>query len=194
MSGSTLSEQASIAVYEEHADASLTLPGFLRRFDKETRADYLRDVVHQNLYHPQQHELYTMVRIYHRIRSGEFAGVRIKVGSAPFRDSALDQNTAMLAKLPHPFRAEVWNGMHKECDGRVVWDDPLVMDVVSDYNSWELKSITIPPGSVPLEIGFCRPFVLWRHMIPQACDAGFARWPYGHQDIYLYTRVPGCPC
>lgn len=111
----------------------------------------------------------------------------IEIGVEPERDSEIDKNNQLLARLPAPFSSKFW-GNNDDCDGYVKWCEPIELGQI-DCTGREIV-ITIPPRSVPLEVGLTRPDTTIYHILG---EHGLARWPYGSKRIRLFIKNPQWP-
>jgi hypothetical protein len=114
--------------------------------------------------------------------AGRLAFFFIEIGETPGPNEDADGNSDKLADLPHPVRAVFdrdMNALALDCDGYVVWDEPVKAITCDD-------TITIEPGGAPLEVGY----------MPSGKAAyglrntGLARWPYGSTEIIVALPVP----
>lgn len=157
-----------------------------------------RDVIHQH--HWASHWPYEQVAafalVHSDLMSGDVADVQLTTfGHAPSPDRERSANAAALADLPRPFIAEVDMGQNGgDADGRLRWVEPIRVEVSTGVpftdpcgHTGPVPAIrTIPPGSVPLEIGTTMASNTLFHL---RRDRGVARWPYGHDLIRLFVSV-----
>lgn len=131
------------------------------------------------------------------INGGSAAFVGVQTLGAPRQDSEREANAAALASLPHPFIASVWMHQHNaDNDGMVTWSEPIKVQAATGRIEQRENGSTapipvqfeIPPGRVPLEIGFTKPSATWAHI---AGEGGVARWPYGHSRLHIFVNL--CP-
>ena len=111
----------------------------------------------------------------------------IEIGTGPGRDSEIDKNNQLLARLPAPFSGKFW-GNNDSCDGYVKWHKPIELGQI-DCTGREIVTV-IPPRSVPLEVGLTRPDTTIYHILR---EHGLARWPYGSKRIRLFVKNPQWP-
>lgn len=130
------------------------------------------------------------------LMSGFVAQVQLTTfGATPEADAERLANAKALNELPRPFIAEVdlaQNGADQ--DGVLRWVEPIQMELSTGTAFYSpdrkaapvVKVITVPPGSVPLEIGTTKASNTLFHC---RLDRGVARWPYGHDRIRLFVNV-----
>lgn len=108
------------------------------------------------------------------IRAQRVALVRIGVGAEPLADRMREENAAALRHTAGPFAAELDMAQkNADEDGWVSWSTPFD---VSTYPGRSGGRYTVPPGTVPLEVGSCKPSRVAMHLWQ---EGGIARWPYG---------------
>jgi len=132
------------------------------------------------------------------IYGGHVATIGIATAGTPRPDREREANAATLARLPHPFSADVDAHQHNDPgDGTLRWDCPIrvhaatgLIDRRGDGSTSPIGlQFQIPPGWVPLEIGSTMPSRTFAHL---NLGTGVARWPYGHSRIRLLVCVgPG---
>lgn len=116
---------------------------------------------------------------------GKFRIVNIPLGVSPSRDSAREANRDALANLPCGITAEVYdggNGRGSESDGHLTIPDGL--DAVDEDGS---RRVADGWRCVPIEIGHTDATRTYMHL---AQEGAVARWPYGHDRIYVVTTTP----
>jgi hypothetical protein len=117
-----------------------------------------------------------------RIENYEIGIHRIPVGSAPTRDRNRSENRQQLALLPATFAAYVRDIQHKDEDGHLAWEQPIVCEIMAapHIRYW------LEPCTAPLEIGSLRAEQLALR-IGQAGTCAW--WQYGHTDIWLLHEL-----
>jgi hypothetical protein len=118
---------------------------------------------------------------------GKIAIVRVRAGGTPRSDADRTRNAELVADLPEPFTATVHMTQHgADADGTVSWDQPITVDVspgpTDDGSSARAVPAIVPPGAVPMEIGYSLPSRTLLHIRE---DGGVARWPYGSDWIWV---------
>lgn len=102
----------------------------------------------------------------------------LPVGSTPRRDDDEAGNTDSLRGLVDPFHGSCVRDIAVgllTADGIVSWDEPITLDTHGG-------SVTLSPGSVPLEIGSMESARCYYAGISER-GPGLARWPYGDDRI-----------
>ena len=90
-------------------------------------------------------------------------------------NSAVAENRAMLAELPHPFRAEYF-GSAADADGHVRWEKKITVPTSED------SVVEILPFQIPLEVGTTNVWTTWGHL---RYHGGVARVPYRSRSLSL---------
>jgi hypothetical protein len=123
------------------------------------------------------YDAHCFLEIWSRIQFREIAVIPIGPISPPSNDKNRELNNKALRNLPEPFNGEFFGGTGED-DGYISWHEPL--------NAGRDFSETIPPGSLPLEVGYTAAWTTIRHWF---YEFGVARWPYTSDRIYLLIRV-----
>lgn len=123
-------------------------------------------------------DVFSFVQVVTMIRSGQAVITEIEVGEEPKGDRFVAQNDSALARLPFPFSGRFWGG-NADQDGFVRWSETL--DVRYQVDGRELE-VALPPGQVPLEVGYTNGVTTLLHV---KGSFGVARWPYGSTTIKL---------
>ena len=143
-----------------------------------------------------EEQIAAFAHVHALIYGGSVATVLVGTGSGPYRDSDREENAAVLATLPRPFRASVdMSQRFSQGDGKLTWDEPVrvslatgLIDRRPDGTTYPLTaSFKIPPGSAVLEIGSSLPSRTWSHLIDRAGKV--ARWPYGCDRLRLMVNL-----
>lgn len=113
---------------------------------------------------------YLLANFWSRLVAGSLLISKIEVGATPGNDSERQANAAKLANLPSGFIAKV--DATQNCADS---DGALILTNTSHVSPCGLPSYS-------LEIGYCEPFTIWRH-ITDSC--GVCRWPYGSTMLWL---------
>lgn len=155
--------------------------------------DWLRDPANKTLRHiygdPYRGwisgQVAALVNLIIAGRRGRFQIASIPVGVKPARDSAREANREALADLPCGITAVV----HTDPDGRGSESDgylsiPDALDIVDDDGS---RMAADAWDHVPLEIGYTDATRTYLHL---AQEGAVARWPYGHDHLYVLTTTP----
>lgn len=129
-------------------------------------------------------EAYAFVKVWYAWSTNNVVATRLYIGQGPERDSEIDENTAILKRLPEMCglncEARFWGGTQDE-DGCVLIQDSVVLTGgSSDRYEEELR----PPTDWPLEVGsqrFCKTLMALNTV------GKLARWPYGSRDIWLFS-------
>lgn len=119
------------------------------------------------------YDAYVFGQIYAGLRAGCITITPIYLGLEPSSDAQLNKNQTKLAGLPSPFTATIQNG-GGDNDGEFAWTETIVVGTVE-----------LEPRHVPLEIGYTRPLTTLWHL---HLERGLARWPYGHDRIWLLMQ------
>ncbi len=90
-------------------------------------------------------------------------------------NSAIEENRAMLAGLPHPFHAEYF-GSAADADGHVRWEKKIAVPTTGD------SVVEIHPFQIPLEVGTTDVWTTWGHL---RYHGGVARVPYRSRSLFL---------
>lgn len=101
----------------------------------------------------------------------------------PFRDSAVEENNKALSNLTHPFSAKFIGGTGIG-DGWLEWTDSIIVESANREDIY--RSATLEPSCCVLEVGYTRPTTTLLHLFQ---NRRVARWPYGHNVIYLLVVV-----
>lgn len=123
------------------------------------------------------YDAYAFGQIYAGLRAGELVLSPIFLGAVPSDDAQLKKNTAKLTKLPPPFKAILRNGSGDD-DGDLSWTEAIFVGTDE-----------LAPQKVPLEIGYTRPLTTLWHLHH---EHGLARWPYGHDHVWLLRKRDPC--
>jgi hypothetical protein len=124
--------------------------------------------------------------LWNGICRGEILCVHVHVGTAPYSDVCRQENNAVLANLPEPFTATFVGGHGVDGDGSVEWSAPIKM--TESYPSTDVpdkldgRSVEVEPGSALLEVGSQSAARTWFELLQ---GGALARWPYGHEWLYL---------
>jgi hypothetical protein len=136
------------------------------------------------------------IQVHNLIYGGSVATVLVGTGHEPRGDAAREENAAVLATLPRPFRATVdMRQRFAQGDGLLEWDEPVrvslatgLIDRRPDGGTFPLTaSFKIPPGKAVLEIGSSLPSRTWSHLI--AGGGAVARWPYDYNRLRLMVNL-----
>ena len=103
--------------------------------------------------------------------------------TTPYGDAEIGLNNQALMNLTHPFEAQ-FKGGPGIGDGTLQWSEPIILDGTYDGDALPPKSIA--PGWAMLEVGYTKPTTTLYHL---ARSRRLARWPYGHNAIYLLVVV-----
>src|SRR6266702_7493967 len=133
----------------------------------------LCDIVCQTFRRPSPISVGMLVATMRRFTQATF--FTVEVGVCPQPDRELERNKLALSALSEPFTASLWCG-NREPDGRLEWDGILEHEIPLGW-----KPLL---NSLPLEVGYCQPEVLYFHLLR---SGGFARWPYEHESIYGFV-------
>jgi hypothetical protein len=161
--------------------------------------EYVRAIGHHPLSSPPSWpvpQIAAFTEVHAMILGGSVAELLIATGEGPRRDADREGNAAVLARLPHPFRAQVHMDQgNAEGDGTLAWDCPVPVSLSTgliarhdDGTTHPLPvRFTIPPGRAVLEIGSTQPSRTLAHLIYSS--ASVARWPYGYPRIRLLVNL-----
>ena len=139
-------------------------------------------------------QLACMTALHSDITEGRIATACIKVGAEPGPDREREENAALLATLPHPFKADLSLTQHMaDSDGGFRWTKGIqvhvqtgtVIDDPDGVPRSDAVRVPIKPMSVALEVGSTLPSRTIWHM---RREFGVARWPYGSDVIWLMVN------
>ena len=128
---------------------------------------------------------------------GDILRTKVRAASDPSGDRFREENARALADLPHPFTAYVSESQHGgDCDGWLEWSEPVEASVCTEETFVDVSGrsgnvqviTTVEPMRVPLEIGSTLPSRTRLHMVE---SHGVARWPYGHDWVYVWVAPTG---
>lgn len=122
-------------------------------------------------------DAHCFLEIWWRIQRHEVAVIPLGPIPPPSNDRNREHNNGAMASLPSPFSG-VFVGGTGDDDGCISWNEPLT--------AGEAFPEAIPPGSLPLEVGYTAAWTTLRHWF---YGFGVARWPYGSERLYLLIRV-----
>ena len=142
-------------------------------------------------------QIYSFMMVHSRIMDGEIGKVQISAHGEPSADRERAINQAALENLPGPFVAHVDLDQHgsDRGDGFLAWTAPIQVeqsvgyphsDLATGHTAPVIITKTLPPGQVPLEIGYTLPSKTHDHLLS---GRGVARWAYGSRRIYLFVRT-----
>ena len=121
------------------------------------------------------YDAYAFGQVYAKILAGNITLTPIHLGSCQSGDARTEENNAKLMGLPSPFKA-FFRGGSGDNDGSFSWTEQLF-----------IGELALDPQEVPLEVGYTRPLTTLWHLQHERC---LARWPYGHDKIWLLR----CSC
>jgi len=130
---------------------------------------------------------YCFAHLHTWISIGKVLMAAVDIGCEPLEDCNVEENNKLLARLPPPFSGGFCGGNH-DCDGYIKWSEPIEFGQI-DCTGREIVA-TVPPRSVPLEIGYTNPDITIYHILR---EHALARWPYGSEHIHLFMRNPNWP-
>jgi hypothetical protein len=126
----------------------------------------------------------------------------VETRETPHPDARRRENGAILTNLHPPYVAEVYQYQDDPSrgDGILRWTQPIRVLTSTDTSliierrtkTCREKDLildmmrTLPPGQVPLEIGYTKASKTLFHLLH---DGGVARWPYGQQEIRLWVTL-----
>jgi hypothetical protein len=143
--------------------------------------DVLVDAL-MSTHRPTMEEVFGFCRAWERIKTGQFAITYLTINEEPYADSAHELNQRLLDTIQQGFTAEVvpQRGRSANDDGQVCWKEPFD---TTDANGrpWKVR-----PGRAPLEIGSTKISRTLLHFVQERC---LARWPYGHNQVVLFTAT-----
>jgi hypothetical protein len=119
------------------------------------------------------YDAYAFGQVYAGLRAGEITITSIALGADPGGDDQLEKNQTKLARLESPFKAILRKGRN-DSDGDFSWSASIF-----------LGDTELQPQSVPLEVGCTKPLTTLWHLHH---ERGLARWPYGHNRVWLLMK------
>lgn len=110
---------------------------------------------------------------------GQIYRIDIPIGELPGKNKDIEGNNRILSTLPPYLQSKFIpeTGMAADDDGYFKWKIPL--DFLCEIDD-EVR--TIPPRSIPLEVGSTNAVQTYYHLF---IHSGVARWPYGSDNIML---------
>jgi hypothetical protein len=192
--------QSSLERFEE-TPGGLELLHRARRglCDGQWTDDYVSAIGQHPLSRPDPwpvEQIAAFLEVHTLLLTGSVAEALIGVGRRPRRDADREENAAALARLPHPFRAEVdLEQNNRQGDGTLFWDCPIPLTLWTGLIGYQPDGSThplplqfhIPPGQAVLEIGSSQPSRTLAHLIN--ATGNVARWPYGCRQIRLFVNL-----
>ncbi len=135
------------------------------------------------------YDAYAFAQIHSMIWSGELVIVEVELGTGPYSDKSIEYNNGVMKKLMKPFSGYFVGGT-KDQDGSVKWSEPVFGTefFLDDDDNEHRRLVSIPPGSVPLEVGYTSAARTFGHL---NLERGIARWPYGYDEMLIMVRVKG---
>lgn len=141
-------------------------------------------------------QVYAFMMVHAMLMDGEVGQVQISTHGGPAADREREQNQRSISDLLGPFVATVDPDQKTSGygDGWLEWDEPIQVEQSvgvpfiepSGHTEPVIKVRTLPPGSVPLEIGTTHASKTLEHLTR---FKGLARWSYGSDRIRLFMRT-----
>ena len=132
------------------------------------------------------YDAYVYAQSHAAVGAGKIARVKIHVGSTPSGDAALEENNAKLTNLPYPFSADFFGGAGGT-DGYLKWTDDIRLEIgIAGHSNHghQVYAKGAFPSQAQLEVGLQYASKTLFQFTQLRC---LARWPYGHEWIYLYV-------
>lgn len=163
-------------------------------------AGYINAIGQTHWHQPERwplEQIYSFMMVHSLLMDGEVGKVQISTHGEPNADRDRTTNQAALENLPGPFIAHVDPDQHgsDRGDGFLEWTAPIQVEQSLGYPHTDLATgrtaplvipKVIPPGQVPLEIGYTLPSKTHDHLLG---GRGVARWAYGSRRIHLFVRT-----
>jgi hypothetical protein len=146
------------------------------------------------------YDAYAFAQIGAGIFDGSIVTAEIDIGQSPHEDKAIEDNNRIISSVQNigtlkdtktgyqrtvgkVFQAEFWGGLESS-DGYVKWAEPIYM--LQQVDGTTTKSIEIPPGQIPLEVGYTSAARTMNHL---GIERGLARWPYDSNIVTLLVVI-----
>lgn len=129
------------------------------------------------------YDAYAFAQFHTMIQTGKLAVCKVDVGVTPSMDTDIAVNNARLSAINSAFKAEFWSGK-RGADGSLSWGEPITVNVYGRTK----QSAELPPGRLPLEIGYTSARTTFQHI---RLHAGVARWPYDATVITILWALGG---
>ncbi|SDH66687.1 hypothetical protein SAMN05421505_1204 [Sinosporangium album] len=136
--------------------------------------------------------------IHSRLMAGTYMHLRAKLGQPPGPDADRTGNAEALTRLPWPLTARLDLAQQgADQDGTLAWrcsvtadgcstGTALLPDCANEAPSPLTTVRSIPPRTVPLEVGYTMPS---RTLLHLHRDGGVARWPHRSTDIHILVNL-----
>jgi hypothetical protein len=132
-------------------------------------------------------DAFCFAKIHSSIYNRDIARLQVFVGKTPSKNEAEEENNNKLKNIPYPFSSEFIPGKGGSAtdDGYLCWNKEISGGL---YNKEKdvYEEFTIPPRTVPLEVGSTDASRSYFHLFQ---DESLARWPYGSEWIDVFVKI-----